>query len=160
MRTLFIAARALTFMSGFVLLWGWIAVSVRSYDRDLGIVMPAWTEALGILFMLIGGALALTCVGTFVVRGQGTPAPFDPPERFVAAGPYRWVRNPMYIGGLTVLAGFGLYQHSISILVLCVVFFLAAHLFVVWYEEPNLRKRSGTSYEDYCKTVARWTPKL
>ena len=40
------------------------------------------------------------CIGTFVTKGQGTPAPFDPPREFVASGPYRYVRNPMYIGAL------------------------------------------------------------
>ena len=56
-------------------------------------------------------------VGIFVVRGRGTPAVFDAPREFVVVGPYKYVRNPMYIGALTLLIGFGLYQHSISILV-------------------------------------------
>ncbi len=159
MRTLFTGLKALTFMTGFALFWGWLAFSVRSFDARLGISLPPRTEMFGIIFMLAGGLLALTCVGIFVVRGRGTPAPFDPPRDFVAIGPYKHVRNPMYIGALTVLSGFGLYEHSSSILVFALVWFLLAHLFVVYLEEPDLRRKFGASYEDYCKAVPRWIPR-
>ena len=54
---------------------------------------------------LIGTATALWCVFTFVFIGKGTPAPFDPPRKLVIRGPYRFVRNPMYIDGGMILAG-------------------------------------------------------
>jgi len=160
MRTLFDAIRALVYVTGFVFLWGWIALSVRRYDLGLGIVLPEWTEQLGISFMLIGGMLALLCVGTFVVRGRGTPAPFDAPRQFVAAGPYRYVRNPMYIGAWIVLSGFGLYLHSLSILLMALAALLLAHLFVVLYEEPTLREKFGAPYESYCSSVSVGFPRL
>src|SRR5882724_8195472 len=99
MRTFFIALRALVFASGFVLLWGWLALTIRSLDRWLGLALPAWTVMPGIIVMVFGGILAFTCIGIFVVRGRGTPAIFDAPRAFVAMGAYRYVRNPMYIGG-------------------------------------------------------------
>ncbi len=105
--------------------------------------MPAWTETLGIIFMPVGGMLALSCAAVFIARGRGTPAPFDAPEEFVAAGPYKYVRNPMYIGALVLLIGFGLYLHSISILLLSLVVFLLVGLFVVYFEEPNLSRKFG-----------------
>ncbi len=160
MRAAFDALRTLVYASGFFLFWGWIAMGVRVYDRNLGIVLPDWTRGLGIPFMVVGGILALLCVGTFVVVGQGTPAPFDPPRRFVAVGPYKYVRNPMYIGGLIVFLGFGLYLHSFSILLLSVAVFFLLHLFVILYEEPNLRNRFSLSYEGYCASVRRWIPRL
>ncbi len=58
--------------------------------------------------MVIGGAIGLICIVTFIVKGSGTPAPFDAPKNFVAWGPYKYVRNPMYIGGLILLIGFWL----------------------------------------------------
>jgi protein-S-isoprenylcysteine O-methyltransferase Ste14 len=158
MRTFFVALRAALYATGFVFLWGWVALSVRTYDRSLGIALPAWTATLGIFFMVAGGALALLCVGVFVERGRGTPAPFDAPRQFVATGPYRYVRNPMYVGGLTLLTGFGLYERSVSILLLCLLFLLAAHLFVLFYEEPTLRRQFGATYERYCESVPRWIP--
>src|SRR5260221_10188676 len=111
MKTLLIALRATIFGTGFILLWGWVALSLhRRYDTTLGFALPGWTRILGITLMTAGGILALACVATFVTRGQGTPAPFDPPRKFVAAGPYKFLRNPMYIGGFFLLLGFFLFQ--------------------------------------------------
>ena len=159
MRRFFVALRALVYMTGFVLFWGWIALSAREFDPSFGVLLPAWTETLGIIFMPVGGLLALTCAAVFIARGRGTPAPFDPPEEFVAAGPYKYVRNPMYIGALVLLIGFGLCLHSISILLLSLVVFLLVDLFVVYFEEPNLSRKFGATYEAFCKPVPRWIPK-
>ena len=109
MKTLFIALRAAIFGTGFIFLWGWVTLNLHHrYDITVGIALADWTRALGIALMAAGGTLAFACVATFVTRGEGTPAPFDPPRKFVAGGPYRFVRNPMYIGGFIVLLGFGL----------------------------------------------------
>jgi protein-S-isoprenylcysteine O-methyltransferase Ste14 len=85
---------------------------IRTLDRWIGLALPARTAMLGIIVMALGGILILICIGMFVVRGRGTPAIFDAPRVFVAVGPYRNLRNPMYVGGWLVLSGFGLYQHS------------------------------------------------
>jgi protein-S-isoprenylcysteine O-methyltransferase Ste14 len=156
MKTLFIAFRSLIYMAGFFALWGWAALSVRVFDPRLGIALPGWARAAGIVLMLPGAVLGFWCAGEFITRGRGTPAPFDAPRQFVAAGPYRFVRNPMYVGGVTFLVGFGLYARSISILILALVLLLVAHLFVVFYEEPTLKKHFGASYEAYCRDVHRW----
>ncbi len=160
MKTLFIALKALSFMTGFVFLWGCVALRVRVWDRAWGVSLPAWTATPGILLIVTGGILALTCVGTFVVRGRGTPAPFDAPVEFVAVGPYKHVRNPMYLGGLTALLGFGLYEHSPSIMLFSLPWLFFAHLFVIFYEEPTLRRKFSATYEAYCKEVPRWIPKF
>src|ERR1700736_609341 len=116
MKTLFVALRSAVFGAGFVMLWGWAAWSLHlRYDGTLGFALPEWTSPLGIVLLAAGGALALACVTAFVIRGEGTPAPFDPPRKFVAAGPYRFVRNPMYIGGFRMFSGFGLYERSPAI---------------------------------------------
>ena len=156
---LFIALRAMLFSAGFILLWGWVALSLHHrYDTALGFTFSDWTPALGIALMAAGGTLAFACIATFVIRGEGTPAPMDPPRKFVAAGPYQFVRNPMYIGGFLVLAGFGLYEQSLAILLFALPWLLLAHLFVILYEEPHLRATFGTPYEAYCRSVHRWLP--
>ncbi len=159
MRTIFIALRAALYGAGFVLLWGWLALYVQRYDRLFEFSMPVGVVAAGIVLMVAGAALVVACVGVFVARGRGTAAPFDPPRVFVPSGPYRYVRNPMYIGGWLVLAGFGLLQRSASILLLSVGMLLAAHLFVVLVEEPGLRRRFGESYEAYRARTRRWVPR-
>lgn len=158
MRTFLIAFRTIFYMSGFVFLWGWLAFRVRAYDPGFGIALPAWTKLPGLILIFAGGVLALTCGGLFTVRGQGTPAIFDAPRQFVAMGPYKLVRNPMYIGAWSMLAGFGLYLQSLSIVLFGLLFLVLAHLFVVFYEEPGLARRFGSSYEAYCKAVPRWIP--
>ena len=157
-KTFLVALKTLIYMTGFVLFWGWIALSVRSFDRSVGFRLAAWSAWVVIVVAVAGAILALICAGVFVIRGRGTPAPFDPPEEFVALGPYKYVRNPMYVGGLALLIGFGLYLRSVSILILAVGLFLLVHSFVVFFEEPQLQKRFGATYEKYRQDVPRWIP--
>ena len=160
MKTFFIALRAAIFGTGFIFLWGWVALGLHHrYDITLGIALSDWTRTLGSVLMTSGGTLALACVTTFVTSGEGTPAPFDPPRKFVVAGPYRFVRNPMYIGAFIVLFGFGLYEQSAAILLFTLPWLLCAHLFVVIYEEPHLRVTFGALYDAYCHSVRRWLPR-
>jgi len=73
----------------------------------------------------------LSCIVVFVVRGRGTPAPFDAPRELVAAGPYRWVRNPMYLGAGMVIVGYGYaFRSTVSVLLLAVAMWITVHLFV------------------------------
>ena len=160
MKTFLTALRALLYGSAFVLLWGWLALNIRSFDENFAVEPPQWTSIIGIMLMSFGGVLALACVGLFVMRGKGTGAPFEPPREFVVAGPYRYVRNPMYIGGWLALIGFGLYEHSLSILLFSLPWLLLVHLFVVFYEEPNLERRFGQSYLNYKNSVRRWRPRM
>jgi protein-S-isoprenylcysteine O-methyltransferase Ste14 len=159
-KTLFIALRAALFSAGFIFLWGWLALTVRDrYDPTLAFTLPNWTRALGIAVMLAGGAIAFASIATFVTRGEGTPAPMDPPRKFVVAGPYKFVRNPMYIGGFIVLSGYGLFEQSPAILLFALPWLLLAHLFVILYEEPHLRATFGAPYEAYCRSAHRWLPR-
>jgi protein-S-isoprenylcysteine O-methyltransferase Ste14 len=161
MKALFIALRAALFATGFIFLWAWAALGVqRRYDSTFGFALPGWTRALGIAVIFAGGAIALACIATFVTRGEGTPAPMDPPRKFVAAGPYKFVRNPMYIGGFIMLAGFGLYKQSPAILLFTLPWLLLAHIFVLLYEEPHLRTTFGAPYDAYCHSVRRWLPRV
>jgi len=152
------ALRSLLYAAGFVLLWYWVATLVRLYD-DRVPSPPMALRPLGVALALVGAAVTASCVFVFTIRGQGTPAPFDAPRLFVAAGPYRFVRNPMYLGAAGVIAGFGLLLRSGAIVLLAVAFLLFFHGFVVLYEEPALGKRFGESYDSYRRSVRRWLPR-
>jgi len=126
-----------------------------------GIARPAqigpW-HWVGLVLVVLGGALALWCIATFALVGQGTPAPFDPPRKLVAAGPYRWSRNPMYLGAGTALAGAALFYQSAALVAFAAGFLVMTHLFVILYEEPTLERTFGARYADYRNAVPRWMP--
>ena len=109
---------------------------------------------------MIGAALVIWCVFTFAFVGRGTPAPFDPPRRLVVRGPYRLVRNPMYLAAGLALGGAALFYQSIALAVYAGLFMALTHLFVWLYEEPTLRRTFGDEYEAYCQRVGQWLPKL
>jgi protein-S-isoprenylcysteine O-methyltransferase Ste14 len=115
-------------------------------------------QVAGIIAAGIGTAVALWCIFTFATIGKGTPAPFDPPRRLVIRGPYRFVRNPMYIGAALALAGVAVFYRSLPLLAYAAAFLVVCHRFVLAYEEPTLRRTFGADYGVYCQRVSRWWP--
>jgi len=157
---IFVLARTATYS---VLFIGFLLIFLPGQIlSSTGVVQPAaigvWQIA-GVLLAVSGAALALMCILTFVFVGRGTPAPFDPPRRLVIRGPYRLVRNPMYLSAGLALAGAGIFYESIPLLGYAALFLVITHLFVVLYEEPTLRRTFDTDYEAYCRRVGRWWPK-
>jgi protein-S-isoprenylcysteine O-methyltransferase Ste14 len=152
----FIVVRGLIYSAGFVWLWTYVAMAVRAYDDRLAVGIPHGLRPVGMALALAGAVTAATCIAAFLVRGRGTPAPFDPPRVFVASGPYRYVRNPMYVGAAAVIFGAGLAVASPSIALLAPAFVAIMHLFVVFHEEPALTREFGESYLHYKASVHRW----
>jgi protein-S-isoprenylcysteine O-methyltransferase Ste14 len=113
------------------------------------------------LFVIaLGAALYLWCVWMFAVVGRGTPGPWDAPRRVVATGPYRWVRNPIYLAALLVVFGEAWLFLSPPLLIYAGAMAILFHLFVIGYEERTLRRRFGDAYLEYRRTVPRWLPRL
>lgn len=154
------AAASLLTGAAFFALWfwllpGWLGLQVEA----AGSARWRWLAAIP---SVLGFAVALRCVWDFGWTGRGTPAPVLPPQRLVVVGFYRYVRNPMYAGfaagwiGLWIVFG-----HANPVLVTAVAAVaLGVHLFVLFYEEPTLRRKFGAQYEDYCRNVRRWWPRL
>jgi protein-S-isoprenylcysteine O-methyltransferase Ste14 len=112
----------------------------------------------GAILIAAGLAVYVICVRAFAAVGSGTPGPWDPPRRVVAAGPYRWVRNPIYLSALTVVLGEAWLFMSWPLVIYAVAMAACFHLFVIGYEEPHLRREFGASYNDYARRVQRWIP--
>ena len=108
----------------------------------------------------IGAVIVLWSFWNFLIQGHGTPAPIDPPKELVATGFYRYVRNPMYVGVLAMIIGHFLWFEYWNLLIYAIVVFLAFHTFVMFYEEPTLKRQFGASYENYLKKVPRWIPRF
>jgi protein-S-isoprenylcysteine O-methyltransferase Ste14 len=107
----------------------------------------------------LGVVLYLWCVWVFATAGRGTPGVWDPPRRFVAVGPYRWVRNPIYVAALLIVGGEAWLFGSAPVLLYAAALAAGFHLLVTGYEERTLRARFGDQYETYRRTVRRWTPR-
>jgi protein-S-isoprenylcysteine O-methyltransferase Ste14 len=105
---------------------------------------------------LTGLTILLHCIKGFAFHGKGTLAPFDSPKKLVVRGLYRYNRNPMYIGVLSILLSESLFFETASLLIYAAVVFLIFNLFVTLYEEPHLRSLFDASYEKYCAEVPRW----
>lgn len=108
----------------------------------------------------VGIAAWLACLDTFSRRGRGTPLPADAPRHLVTAGLFRHVRNPIMAGELLVIWAVALFLASLGAVLYAVAISVLAHLAVVYVEEPELRRRFGESYVEYCREVPRWLPKI
>jgi protein-S-isoprenylcysteine O-methyltransferase Ste14 len=117
-------------------------------------------RVLGAAMAVAGGAVLVQAFARFVREGLGTPAPVAPTERLVVGGPYRYVRNVMYIAVTAVICGQALFLGSPGLFVWAAVAWAAMAAFARFYEEPTLASRYGAQYEEYRRTVPAWWPRL
>lgn len=115
---------------------------------------------IGALVAGLGAAVYFRCAWEFAVRGLGTPAPIAPTKFLVTTALHRYVRNPMYIGVVLVIVGEATLFRSLHVLEYAALMLLMFHCFVIFYEEPTLRRQFGESYEEYWRRVPRWIPRL
>ena len=116
--------------------------------------------AIAVAVFALGTAIYVRCVWDFAVFGRGTPAPIDAPKRLIVRGLYRYTRNPMYVGVLTVIVGWALIFQVAALAVYALAVATCFHLFIILYEERRLRRDFGIEYEDYCARVRRWLPRV
>jgi len=114
----------------------------------------------GILIGAAGAALSAWTVVLFTRHGEGTPAPWSPPARFVVRGPYRHVRNPMILGAILMLVAESLILRSLPLALWTIIFFAGNLLYFPLSEEKGLERRFGESYRIYKANVPRWVPRL
>lgn len=110
--------------------------------------------------ILAGIAFLLSAFARFALEGLGTPAPIAPTEHLVVGGVYRFVRNPMYLAVLSIIAGQALLFASWAVLLYGALVAAAMVLFVRLYEEPTLKGRYGDQYDVYRNNVPGWLPRL
>ncbi len=135
---------------------GTVGVYLPLYFGGRGGGVNDWWNWLGIPFLATGFGVLLVCIRDFAIRGQGTPFPLDPPQNLVTGRLYRTTRNPMYVGLMIVLTGWVLWFSSMQLVWYALVTGIVVHLFVVFVEEPFLKKQFGDAYDAYRKKVPRW----
>jgi protein-S-isoprenylcysteine O-methyltransferase Ste14 len=104
--------------------------------------------------------LLAATIRLFISVGQGTLAPWDPPQKLVVAGPYRYVRNPMHSGVFITLYGEGLLFGSLPILIFVTIVFVFHWFYIPLTEERWLADQFGEDYQVYKQNVPRWIPRL
>lgn len=130
-------------------------------DRlSLPVIMFNYLRILGLVLIIFGAIFFTYLVGLFKYTGKGTPVPVEPPTKLIIKGPYKYVRNPMYLNHLLMFfAIFLVFGHFLLLLYLLLAWF-GLNLLLVKWEEPQLRKRFGDSYANYMEKVPRWLPKI
>jgi len=138
----------------------WIPYGLLSAADSRGSIPLGDFRYAGVAIMLIGAMIYFWCAWDFTFAGKGTPAPIDPPKELVVRGLYKYVRNPMYLGVLSIVFGEAIWFEAGRLFAYGGLVFLLFSAFVLLYEEPALRRKFGDSYRCYCKTVPRWIPRL
>ena len=113
-------------------------------------------HAIGAVPPVAGIVLLLWCVYEFYVAGRGTLAPWDPPRHLVVSGPYRYSRNPMYVGVALILIGWAMAFATRALWVYALFVSVAFHLRVVLAEEPWQARTFPDEWDRYKARVPRW----
>jgi protein-S-isoprenylcysteine O-methyltransferase Ste14 len=121
---------------------------------------PYWgfVRVLGIVLIALGLIPPVHVFAQFV-RAGGTPMPGAMTTRLVVSGFNRYVRNPIYLGALTIFIGEALLLGQASLLGYAGAAWAGVAAFVHWYEEPALARRFGADYEAYRRAVPAWIPR-
>lgn len=110
----------------------------------------------GMTVFFVGFAIMTACILRFATEGKGTLSPLDPTKRLVINGLYRYTRNPMYVGVMTMLVSEALYWWSVELAIYAIVIFGVFNAFIMLHEEPRLRREFGPEFQDYTSRVRRW----
>ena len=111
--------------------------------------------AAGVAFLLAALWLIFNAVNLFKRTGQD-PAPWKPSPELVLSGPYRFTRNPMYLGLTCTQIGLGLLLNNLWVALLSALSLLVVHFIAVVPEERYLTERFGESYKGYMIKVRRY----
>ena len=131
----------------------------KPHGATLAVVRPDFIGWLGGGLLLAGTVLH---IWSNVSLARGEHASHHGADGVVTHGPYRWTRNPIYLAGIPLLLGACLLHSTVSVTDFVAGLPLMAffHFRVVRFEEPELRRRFGQSYEEYCHRVPRWIPRM
>jgi protein-S-isoprenylcysteine O-methyltransferase Ste14 len=124
-------------------------------------ILPVWPEITTVIgAIIVTAGIVLYSAGALTLARAPRVAG-DMPQKLLTEGPFAYVRNPIYLGACIVVVGLGsVYQMPVWSFVKMALLFTGAHLAVVLLEEPGVRKRFGGVYDDYCRRVPRWIPRL
>ena len=138
----------------------WLAERYNIHFAAGASVLEVLAQIAGTILLAIGVFLFSSSLRRFATEGKGTLAPWDPPRRLVLHGPSRYVRNPMISGVIFFLFGEAVVLLSKPHLEWALIFLVANFIYIPILEEPQLKRRFGGDYVEYCRNVPRLIPRL
>ncbi len=129
---------------------------LRSTDKSFFPDVWTFRQYVGAFVLIPGVLILVSCILRFMTEGKGTISPLDPTKKLVIKGLYRYSRNPMYLGVILVLIGEAIFWESLILGGYAAVVFIAFNLFIIFHEEPRLKRDFGAEYEAYFQKVRRW----
>ena len=147
-------SRSRIFPPGIVAASALVGVGLQ-YLWSLGLVAQPAGRWIGGALILAWLVLAGFAVGIFWRAGT-TAHPTGEVKAFVIAGPYRFTRNPMYLGLLLLQGGFAFVLGNAWVLLLTVPSFVVLDRIVIPGEERHLEAKYGAAYNDFRRHVRRW----
>ncbi|MFX0196793.1 MAG: methyltransferase family protein [Candidatus Hodarchaeota archaeon] len=159
-----IDAKRLRTIAFYILIGGWYLVVIflavwLNKVLKLPNLFSFPPRVFGFILTAVGVSLIAWCCWLQFKVGEGTTVPSEPTKKLVTWGPYGVVRNPMYYGQFLVFAGLGFLLDLGAMFLILPAVILTMHGSVIFYEEPDMKKRFGQEWIDYTKSVPRWVPK-
>jgi protein-S-isoprenylcysteine O-methyltransferase Ste14 len=122
---------------------------------------PVVIRVIGVVLIAVGGIVVAWAFAQFAAEGAGVPIPGEPnSQRLTVGGPYRYVRNPLYVASVAAISGQALLLSRAVLLIYAAAFLAITFFLVHWIEDPALARRFGQPFEDYRNQVPGWWPRL
>ena len=148
---------ALLFFAVFMVALPWVSHRLLPSPLFVPAFFRTWMAG---ACLVVGVGVWIACLDAFSRHGRGTPLPMDAPRELVTRGPFSVIRNPIMAAEVLVIWAAALYLSSVGVLLYALAVTIGAHAAVRYVEEPELRKRFGANYEEYCRLVPRWVPRI
>jgi protein-S-isoprenylcysteine O-methyltransferase Ste14 len=123
------------------------------------LMLPSWQRQIGLQMLLLLAIPGVSAVMEFAERGHGTPLPYDPPQRLVTTGIYRFCANPMQISCAAVMFLWAaMLRNGWLYLAAAMSVFYSAGV-AEWDESQDLANRFGGEWKQYRAAVRNWRPR-
>jgi protein-S-isoprenylcysteine O-methyltransferase Ste14 len=133
-----------------------LGVAIRYAAAPLTVPAYRYLALAAGVALVLGGLWLIVGAWTLFHRTGQDPKPWTPTPEIVLSGPYRFTRNPMYVGMTCIQVGLGLALNNLWVCLLAAVSLLAVHFIAVIPEESYLTEKFGDVYRGYLGKVRRY----
>ena len=130
--------------------------ALASWALDWPAIPLPHHEPIGIAIFFIGWIPAVLAFRAFRLAGTELDPTSDANYAFITSGPYRFSRNPMYLGLTFATFGMALWVGSWPMLIAPIAVFVTANWAHIPFEEAKMRRQYGAEFDAYAEKVRRW----